>query len=69
MITKIERHYQDGHIEYLDGENLENYLKNIEIANGFATSRSYIQFLPVNWSRKEPDTILDRILNNGDPLI
>jgi hypothetical protein len=53
-LTRIERHYEDGTIEYIDGEALENYNSNMNVANGICLSRSYIKFKPVDWKEIKP---------------
>ncbi len=46
---KIERTYEDGSKDFIEGEMLKNYLDNIKVADSFAVSRSYIQYKPVVW--------------------
>lgn len=50
-IIKIERFYEDGSSDFVTTEYLQNFLTNLDIANGFAVSRSYIQYSPVNWTK------------------
>lgn len=49
-VIKITRHYEDGSTDYIEGISLDNYKSNIGVANGLVASRSYIQFLPVEWT-------------------
>lgn len=49
-VIKYVRHYDDGSLDFVDGESLENFESNLGIANTIVGSRSYIQFKPVEWT-------------------
>jgi hypothetical protein len=58
-VVKIVKHFEDGTSEYIDGEALDNYHTNMDVANGICLSRSYITFKPVDWKVTEGNTTLD----------
>jgi hypothetical protein len=58
-VVKIVKHFEDGTSEYIDGEALDNYQTNMDVANGICLSRSYITFKPVDWKVTEGNTTLD----------
>lgn len=49
-IVKYVRHYDDGSSDFVEGEFLENFKTNLDIANAIVGTRSYIQFKPVEWT-------------------
>lgn len=64
-VIKVERTYEDGTQEYLEGRNLENYLENLDVASSIAGTRSYIQFKPVEWIERSFDAD-QPLINEGE---
>lgn len=57
-VIKYVRHYDDGSSDFIEGTFADNFTENLDIASGFAVSRTYLQFNPVIWTHLPPDGIL-----------
>jgi hypothetical protein len=47
-LVKVIYEFPEGSF-YIEGEELQNYLDNLDVVGGLLVSRSYIQMKPIEW--------------------
>lgn len=54
-IVRWERHYSDGSVEYVEGEQANNFLDNLLKTGAYApTGEEYLNLEPIEWTKANP---------------